>query len=163
MQTKIIKQWPKGLFKILLVSEPIICFPWNLQEAGLDVFFDKLCSDTCVCLLWNLKEGGPAVLSFVTNCASIHVFLCYGIFRKTGWLCCLFWQTVYICDPFQKALLGWQFGQFWRSWQTMEFPLKLGVFRIDKKPEKVEVFFLEIGDDLFNFYRIARQWHLPGW
>ena len=161
MQTKIIKQWPKGLFKILLVSEPIICFPWNLQEAGLDVFFDKLCSDTCVCLLWNLKEGGSAVLSFVTNCASIHVFLCFGIFRKTGWLCCLFWQTVYICDPFQEALLGWQFGQFWRSWQSMEFPQELE----DRESDQIEkcFFICKIGDELRNFYQIVRQWHLPGW
>ena len=75
MQTQIFKKWPRSLLKILLVFEPIICFPWNLQEAGLDV------------------------LSFVTNCAPIHLFVCFGISRKVDQLCCLFWQTVsgYMC------------------------------------------------------------------
>ena len=161
MQTKIIKKWPRSLFKILLVSEPIICFPWNLQEAGLDVFFDKLCSDTCVCLLWNLKEGGSAVLSFVTNYASIHVSLCFGIGRRAGCAGFFFWQTVYICDPFQEALVVWRFGQFWRSSQTMEFPLELVVFR-GQKTWKGWSIFLKTADDLCNFCWIARQWHLPG-
>ena len=164
MQTKIIKQWPKGLFKILLVSEPIICFPWNLQEAGLDVF--------------------------LTNCVPIHVFVCFGISKKDDQLCCLFWQTVsgYMCFFaleslgrrtryavfFDKLCASIHLRSFPRStvrltiWTVLMILTNYGISARLGSVEKTEnlkrlKYSLKIGVDLCNFYRIARQWHLPGW